>query len=62
MMIPARTDQGGTKWDRMTKRVSVGRKRDEVSMVTKLKELFDSSLNCESRLCITSDSVDYMEA
>lgn len=62
MMIPARADQGWTEWDRMTKSVSVGRKRDEVRMVNRLKEFFDSSLNCESRLCITSDSVDYMEA
>lgn len=45
----------------MTNRVSVGRKRDGVRMVTGLKELFDSSLKCEIRFCIASYSVDCME-
>lgn len=42
--------------------LSVDRKRNEMRMATRLKELFESMLNCESRLCITSDSVDCMEA
>jgi len=38
-MISSREDQGGTEWDKMTNGVSVDRKRDEVRMETRLREL-----------------------